>query len=474
MSHRVEGLTPVRGAKYAALGVALAVVRSLPAWGVPPVDPLPAPTFSFDLASPKVANGAVQGDMLLKPAPPVLTIEREGWTLGLGLLTDDVDGLSVAHAAQAADAPFVLLFSVDRATVGLAPPDPALVALARPYNVLDQASRGHAAGDEFMSTTPFTLDQSLGGTAAVVLWNDVLLRNNFDEGGTDFVAEPETSAETVVIEALQDNVDALTVVASATDVLYFSVTKDSPSLAGLHGRPVPSGADVFVFVPGNGQREAPGPGMRSDVAASSENGAPSCQADCCQQASALYSDCRAGGGTVEECAALAHDQLRSCLQDICGIPAPTPPGLYASSLDLGLRQGDDIDGLIVFDHDGDGLFSGADRVLFSLTPNSPSLSTLPGASSAGAGADVFLMTPGLAEPVLFAAAATLGLGHADDDIDALDFEPCTDPVTCAVAHGIQANASIPATSTWGLVLLALLMLVAGTLRTARRNHHAVA
>ena len=47
---------------------------------------------------------------------------------------------------------------------------------------------------------------------------------------------------------------------------------------------------------------------------------------------------------------------------------PTDTELYATFLDLGLQQADDVDGLIVLDLDADGSFSQVDVVLFSLAP----------------------------------------------------------------------------------------------------------
>lgn len=429
-----------------------------------PIEPLDAPVYSFDLGSPKVANGIVRGDTLLRPAPPNLETVVEGWAIGLGLYDDDVDAISTANSSHVPGATFTLLFSVDSESAGVAAPDPDWVAMGVPYNELDQAARGQAAGDEFMSTTLFSLDPAVGVAATILPWNNVLVRNNFDEGGTDFIADPPTSAETLVINVLQDNVDALAVISSVDNDVYFSITKDSPSLAGLHGGSSPSGADVFVFTTGVVEAGWPNAGNVQTRAA----GTQPCQAECCQLANELYEDCRAIGGTIEGCAAQAHDNLRTCLQEVCGItPEPTPE-MYASAIDLGLRQGDDIDGLIVFDLNSSGVFDGDDRVLFSLTKNSPSLETIAGASPTGAGADVFLMSPSLVQPVLFASAGTLGLGDENDEVDALDFEPCADSLSCAALHGIRAHPSIPAVSSWGTAVMLLLLLIAATLTVPRR------
>lgn len=80
----------------------------------------------------------------------------------------------------------------------------------------------------------------------------------------------------------------------------------------------------------------------------------------------------------------------------------------AGTADLGLQNGDAIDALCVED-DGDGLFGSDDNILFSLTPNSPSLVTL----NAGPGA---LLT---SQPLqVVAQARSLGLAR-NDDVDAL-------------------------------------------------------
>jgi hypothetical protein len=97
---------------------------------------------------------------------------------------------------------------------------------------------------------------------------------------------------------------------------------------------------------------------------------------------------------------------------------------------------DDIDALVVFDGNELGHFDESDQVLFSLAPGSPSLATIPGASLEGAAADVFVVGPGQ-PPALFVAAADLGLGSQPDDIDALDFVLCVDPLDGAARHGIR-------------------------------------
>lgn len=85
------------------------------------------------------------------------------------------------------------------------------------------------------------------------------------------------------------------------------------------------------------------------------------------------------------------------------------PAVWADgTTDLGLTDTDVIDAICVSD-DGNGVYDGADQVLFSLTPDSPTLATL-----AASGADLLRPSP---LQVVF-AAATLGLDDADN-VDAL-------------------------------------------------------
>lgn len=88
--------------------------------------------------------------------------------------------------------------------------------------------------------------------------------------------------------------------------------------------------------------------------------------------------------------------------------------LFVRGVDLGLNQGDDIDGLIVMDRNDDRSFDPGDLVFFSLSPNSPSLGAL-GASPA----DVFRATLGGFN--LFIDHAELGL-LPTDNLDAIHFD----------------------------------------------------
>jgi len=345
--------------------VMLAVTPALIA--VPPIEPLPAPDYSFDLLSCAVDGGELGAGDVLNLAFPLPEVELCGFMLGLLYPEDDLDAFSGPNHDVGDANDFTLLFSVDLASTGLAPPDVELIRLHVPYNAYDQAARGHAAGDQFMSTLLFTRHGAPGGTIV----NNVLTRNNYDEGGTDFSANPATTAYDQLFDDLYDVVDATGFLSRVEGLIvdvYFSLTTFSPSLLEMPFYDTPSGADIYV-------NENP--------------------------------------------------------------PAYAPTMRYASYVDLNLSETDDIDALIVFDVNANLLYDGDDQVLFSLAPNSPSLTTIPDASTIAAAADIFTVSPGQA-PALFASAAELGLGAPDDNVNALALHLTDDPVVAAARHGIRS------------------------------------
>lgn len=468
----ITGIRPRMGPTPGGmLAVLVLLAGGLAVYASAPTAPLPAPLYSFDAESPKVTAEVVGAADVLEFADPDLLTLLTGSDLGTGAASDELDALSAANNGVSGTDLLSLLFSVDRQSRGLALPDPDLVAAGTPFNTRDQADRGHAAGDQFMSTAVFSLDSGVS-QATLIDDNNTLVRNNFDEGGHDFVADPPTSADDPAPpdRSTEDNVDATAFfdnrVAGEPPIdVYFSLSAASPSLATLSGAAVPSGANVFY------------------------NADPSGSA-----------------GTT----------------------------LFAAYDSLGLAQDDDIDAMVVMDTNLDGIFNGSDVVLFSLAPGSPSLATIAAASPSGAAADVFRADPGL-EAAVFVSAAQLGLGDPLDNIDALDitsssgaraaspgirrvcgdynndgytdlddfslFEACftgpdgaiadgcergdcaatdgaidcndwllfleswsdvADPPTLAQCIGVEEGA-IPTMDQWGLLVLALLVLVAGTL-----------
>lgn len=330
-------------------------------WAVPPEDPLPAPTFSFSYASPTVESGSVTADGCLVLSPPDAIVGVEGAALGLGIEGDDLDALAADSIFLDDDEEFALLFSVDGATVGVVRPDPEMIEEGVPYNACHQARRGQQAGDQYMSIMLFTLGDGMETGVA----NNVLVRNNYDEGGVDFAAQPPTSAHQMGFPLAQDEVDATA--RMSIERAFVSATAGSPSLSALAFLDEPSGAHIISAI-------------------------------------------------------LSEEQV----------------SLFASYSDLGLQQEDDIDALIVFDTNSDGVFQGSDQVLFSLAPGSPSLTTIPGASEIAPAADVYLVAAG-ESPVLFASAASLGLGRPADNIDALELLVCDDYEDCAEDHGIRGG-----------------------------------
>ncbi len=341
----------------------------------PPLQPLPPPFYSFDLASPTVQGGFVGADDILAFGFPHPVIAVPASVLGLGLPGDDLDALGGNDATLPPGQSVSLLFSVDRQTIGTADPDPGLLAAGIPFNAKDQAWREQAAGDRYMSLEVFAAP-SFARAAGYRVANNTLVRNNYDEGGESFSAEPPTSAQDAGGGAPQDNTDATGgAAAPAADGgtvfrnIYFSLTRQSPSLQVLPGHQFPSGANLFFN---------------------------------------------------------ANDGARSTTQ------------LYAAFFDLGLVQGDDIDALIALDVGLPGVFDAGDRVVFSLDRTSPSRNTIDGHSTTGAAADVFMVEFGSA-PTTLAQAALLGLGAAPDSIDALDWFPCDDGYACALLRSIQSN-----------------------------------
>jgi len=355
--------------------VAAALLGGLSAYASPPLIPLPLPGYSFDRLSPAVMAGDITGGDVLTLSPSQVVAVVPGTALGLFSGEDDIDGLSNSgFNFPALGMPFVLLFSVDRATVGVVPPDPNLVAAGVPFNVLDQAVRGQVAGDEFMTLAVFVRGGPEGPRDGRPAANNTSVRNNFNEGGTDFGAAPPTHSYQSVPGVPQDNVDGLAEEERETTRgpvihLYFSLQRGSPALYSLPGNQQPSGAHVFYN---------PRPG---------------------QQMTQLYAPFQALGLVQAD--------------DIDALIVFDPNG-------VGIR----------------GVFDAMDFVLFSLDPASPSLWTIPGASAQGAAADIFIARPGQA-PTVFAPASALGLGAPQDNVDALDWLPCVNGYECAVRHGIR-------------------------------------
>lgn len=352
------------------------VLGTAVALAAPPINGLPVPFYSFDRQSPTVLGGFFDARDVLRFDFPQPAVALPGTLLGLVQPTDELDALS-SSSPELLDplARFVLLFSVDRQTIGVTPPEPSLVAANVPYNVLDQAARGHAAGDQYASLTSFLREGGTEGGPIEEAPNNTLVLNNYDEGGRSFSAEPQRSAgqSSSAREGMeQDNVDAFARLPRHPSTnqlvkIYYSASSDSPSLLFLPFVGAPSGANIYFSA---------------------------------------------------------------------NPTAGSQPQLYAPFFALGLQPADDVDALLVVDQNENGVFDGLDTVIFSLTPESPSALTIPGTTSICPGADVLIARPDW-PPLVLAPAPQLGLGAPGDNIDALDYTLCNTPITCATIYGIR-------------------------------------
>lgn len=416
-----------------APGILCVCVVTVASVAGPPVQRLDPPFYSFDAESPSIdpavdpVTGLNADDILgLRPDPAYPAVEASGADLGLGQDGDELDALSSRNSDVSPGEVFLLLFSMDERSVAEAQPDPELVGDNIPYNALQQAAQGQGAGDQFMALDQFDRSGPISrGGGSRALATSVQTRNAHNEGGTDFGGEPENGSRRAGGNrgegraGPQDDVSSMMLTGRSAGGLvevYFSVKAGSPSLATLpQGGGIANGAYIFF------NANAPDPA--------------------------------------------------------------TETALFASASQLGLRDPlDDIDAVIVFDTNGNGEFDGTDQVLFSLTGTSPSRLTITDHSAIGAAADVFQISFGDLDPSIYAKAENLGLGGLDqgedvDNIGALDYVFCVidqnpnpSDRDCARAYAIQGN-SVPTVSEWGLILLTLCVLAAGSVvirRTSRR------
>lgn len=227
------------------------------AYGARPLQPLNCPLYNLDAQSPKVLAGLYNpADLLSCPPTPQdedPTIAISGMELGLSDANDEIDALSNATFSFSPSQPYSLLFNVDRQTVGVVPPDSTLAKSGVPYNVFDQAGKNQQAGDQYMTLDTFAFGAAVAGTIAGSGSNNSAVRNNFDEGGTDYGTSPSTSASSTG-SGTQGGVGssagtaAALAVAGVSPDLYFSVKSGSPSLLTL---PDGSGATIYRYVPGS-------------------------------------------------------------------------------------------------------------------------------------------------------------------------------------------------------------------------------
>lgn len=400
-----------------------------------PVIRLVPPFYSFDRESAtidpeqKPETDLHAYDILkLVQGPEVSDVGRAvpGADLGLEDPADELNALSSGNPGLV-DPPglgpnveFMLLFSIDQDSAPTTEPDKWVRGQNVPYNAQEQAEKGHAAGDQYMALDKFTRKGGpmSGDGGSRVSATSVQLRNQYNEGGSDFGGEPErgsgSGARSEGPFGLDDVVSMMLTGRSAvqyTDGLteaYFSVKAGSPSLNTLPGYEGETANAAYIF----------------------------------------YYDANAD---------------------------PTP-AVFATSAALGLTPDDDIDAMIVFDTNNNHVFDEPDQVLFSLTATSPSLGAIGGGSVTAA--DVFTvwavgdLNPPHPSASLFASADNLGL-LATDNVDALDYFVCmiggnASARACAGQYGIRGHR-VPGISDWGLVVFTLLVLVTGALVIRRRS-----
>ncbi len=413
--------TKSRSVRLALLALGSFITAGSTARATVPVNPLPTPLFSYDSMSIQVT-----GPPNFKPAdvleegplvgPALVIVPAAG--LGLNANGDALNGLSFANNSWDPTAPFTMLFSLDRTSEGLAPPDPQLFGNCLPFNAKDQCDRGTQAGDMYMSTGGFVLNGAFRRpqNSVALSMNSILVVNNYDEGGTDHKANPPGPASTT---------------ATANRDASQGIIDDEVSSSAYQNGPMPPSMPVtrvyYTAIAGLG---SPSLNMLSFPQPASK-------------ANIFYRQ-NPGAGTTS---------------------------VFVSALDLGLVLTDEIDAIQVFDFNNNGVFDGADQVLFSLARESTSISP-PTPTIVGTPADIFRKRAGVAGIEVFASAADFGLNPATDNIDSLEILPCPDPLTCALDHGILGDSVVggcPTVSTWGLITFTLLLAAAGTLVIRRRQ-----
>ncbi|HUN81307.1 MAG TPA: hypothetical protein VMV81_07325 [Phycisphaerae bacterium] len=233
--------------RFLAPGIWMIPLIAGPVWAGPhALVPITRPYFTLDMASPSVApSGPFLAASILSAPGPTTAYPATG--LGL-TANDELDEFSFNRADVVPGDQFVLLFNVDRITMGARGPDPSMLP-NRPFNVMDQAARHQAAGDTFMTLDGYT--RSGGPLLRVAVRNNTLVVNQGDSGGIDDDIEPDASPLIIYPPGTPlDGIDGMGSVPPGplmTDGpnigVYFTLKNGSPSLVHLPG--TPSGANVY-------------------------------------------------------------------------------------------------------------------------------------------------------------------------------------------------------------------------------------
>lgn len=294
----------------------------------------------------------------------------------------------VACVSSPCNEHFVIMFSVDRASVGAVGPDPTLLPTF-PFNVQEQAAKNQAAGDMFMTLHLYTRAGPIlppSPLLSVPGRNNTMVRNHGDAGGNDFNVQPDAPLDSPAA-----------VVPGGTPIT------DGDSAMGTEEVPLAGAAGLRR----NGARGAPQPFFFSLRA-----GSPSLP---------LYPGATPGGSGAD----IIYDSNPNA-------PFPSGESTYARAAQLGLVPADDLDDIIVWD---DGVLQSgfpvynpvSDQVLFTLARNSP---------SAGADGPAAIFTTNAGGGFqLFSQAANLGL-LVSDNVDMLDFVRTESILTFIQDHAV--------------------------------------
>ncbi len=410
-------LTLLRQGGCVSVAAAVVLLCTSPATAQPHAeDPLAPLDFSVDAASPlNIAMPGAAASILRKPGPVIV---YPGPGLGLNSPLDDLDAYCYPRLGQGSpELLYLLVFGVDRFSVGAAPPDPALAATGRIFNVLDQADRNQVAGDIFMCLDAYTQWGRPFTTAADPVPGTPVPAH--DPGGDLWSPEQggprnlDAEAETPKSWGAVDHGEALPRLAPIGcrgPMMNNTLASNQGDTGGVDQDLSPNKAPV--------QRE-PAP-AGDDLDAADFN--PSAAAAQVRGGSGLFFTVSRGSPSLPTLPGPSPLQSGA---DVFHDPVPEFGGteeLYLSAVQMGLvgtAAGDDIDALVVFDQDG--VFGPGDQVLFSLARGSPSLT---GQRSA---ADIFVYRYGDPSFSLFASALDLGLDPLTDNVDSLTMLPTENP-----------------------------------------------
>ncbi len=174
-----------------------------------------------------------------------------GTGIGAGAERDDLDGYSVGLPPDGPNSDFIVCVSVDPATVGKAPPFPATpfpTGPLPPFNVFHQSERNQHPGDAYLSSEAYNrITGILPPPISSGLTTNFLSINQsapyFLNYGLLPIGDPNVQFPK---GTPADDVDGVGRINGTVVLdLYFTMSRDSPSLPNIAGAGEDSGADVF-------------------------------------------------------------------------------------------------------------------------------------------------------------------------------------------------------------------------------------